>query len=52
MTNIDRGMYLAMPIEVYDFLTTKSFFNYIITKHNIKFILFNLETKNIVKWIE
>ncbi len=51
MKQIDRIMYLAMPFETYTFLSTKTYFRYVITKHRIKFILFEPETKKIEEWI-
>ena len=52
MKQIDRIMYLAMPFETHTFLSTKPYFLYVVNKHNVKFILFEPETKTIEKWIE
>ena len=52
MKQIDRIMYLAMPFDIYTFLTTKTYFLYIIEKHKVKFILFEPATKTIEEWID
>jgi XisH protein len=52
MTKSERIMYLAMPFEVYNYLITKPYINYVNKKHNIKFILFDPTEKLIEKWIE
>ena len=52
MTKSERIMYLAMPLEVYNYLITKPYINYVNKKHNIKFILFDPTEKLIEKWIE
>jgi hypothetical protein len=52
MVKIDRIMYLAMPFDVYNYLITKPFVNYVKKKHAIKFILFDPIEKIIEKWIE
>ena len=41
MTKIERIMYLAMPFEVYNYLITKPYLQYVKQKHKIKFILFD-----------
>ena len=52
MTKIERIMYLAMPFEVYNYLITKPYLQYVKQKHKIKFILFDPLEKIIEKWIE
>ena len=52
MKEIDRIMYLAMPFEVYTFLSTKPYFRYVIEKHKVRFILFEPTTKIIEEWID
>lgn len=52
MTAIERIMYLAMPFEVYNYLITKPYLQYVKQKHKIKFILFDPLEKIIEKWIE
>ncbi len=52
MTKNDRIMYLAMPYSVYYFLKQKEYFNYIVQKHKIKFIIFLPKEKKIKAWIE
>jgi hypothetical protein len=52
MKNIDRLMYLAMPFEIYLYLSNKAYFRYILEKRKLKFILFEPETKNIEVWID
>jgi hypothetical protein len=52
MTKNDRVMYLAMPYSVYYILKQKEYFNYIVQKHKIKFIIFLPREKRIKAWIE
>lgn len=52
MTKNDRIMYLAMPYSVYYFLKQRAYFNYIVQKHKIKFIIFLPREKKIKAWIE
>ncbi len=49
---IDRILYLAMPIFAYEKLITYDFINAIIENVSIKFILFDEQEKTIIKWIE
>lgn len=52
MTKIDRILYLAMPYSVYYYLSQREYFNYIVKKHKIKFIIFLPKEKKIKTWIE
>jgi XisH protein len=52
MNKMDRIMYLAIPYEVYNFLITKPYVQYVKQKHAIKFILFDPLEKIIKLWIE
>lgn len=49
---IDRILYLAMPIFAYEKLVTYDFINAIIENVSIRFILFDEQEKTIIKWIE
>lgn len=49
---IDRILYLAMPVFVYEKLVNYDFIIAIIENVSIKFILFDEKEKKIVKWIE
>ena len=49
---INRVLYLAMPIFAYEKLINYDFVNAIIENLSIKFILFDEQEKTIMKWIE
>ena len=49
---INRILYLAMPIFAYEKLINYDFVNAIIENLSIKFILFDEQEKTIIKWIE
>jgi hypothetical protein len=49
---INRILYLAMPVFAYEKLITYDFINAIIENITIKFILFDEQKKTIEKWIE
>lgn len=49
---INRILYLAMPIFAYEKLINYDFVNAIIENLSIKFILFDEQEKTIMKWIE
>ena len=49
---IDRVLYLAVPLDIYDTLFTEPLTLKAITRYNIKIIVYNIEEETIEKWIK
>jgi XisH protein len=50
-TDPERTLFLAMPKDVYDELSTRPFYVELIKEENIKLLIFNPITNIIVSWI-
>ena len=48
----DRKLYIALPEEAYNKLNSIRFFRQRIQQYELKFIVVDLESQKIVKWIE
>jgi hypothetical protein len=49
--DVDRVLYLAVPLDIYDTLFTEPLTLKAIIRYNIKIIVYNIEEETIEKWI-
>jgi hypothetical protein len=50
LTEPDRLLYLAVPVDVYNDFFTRRFVQRAIDEHQLKLLIFNPEQKEIVRW--
>ncbi len=51
LTEPDRTLYLAVPLDVYDEFFRRRFIQRAIEEHQLKLLIFNPEREEIVRWI-